>query len=58
MYTKFQVDWTSTSSKTILTKNFGLKWDRQTKEQTDEPIQRPENNNAHKWGIKNKHDIL
>ena len=36
MYAKFQVDWTSTSSKTTLTKNFNLKRDRWTDEQTEE----------------------
>ena len=33
MCTEFKVDWTSTSSKTTLTKNLNLKWDRQTDEQ-------------------------
>ena len=36
MYTKFHVDWTSTSSKTTMTKNFNLKRDRQTNEPTDQ----------------------
>ena len=36
MNTKFQVDWTSTPSKTTLTKNFNLKRDEWTDEQTDE----------------------
>ena len=40
MCTKFQVDWTSTSSKTTLTKNFNLKRDRRTNEQTDERTDR------------------
>ena len=35
MCTKFQVDWTSTSSKTTLTKNFNLKWDKQMNRRTD-----------------------
>ena len=36
MCTKFQVDWTSTSSKTTLTKNFNLKrTDAQTDERTN-----------------------
>ena len=47
MYTKFQDDWTSTSSKTKSTKNFNLKRDRlmddRTNEQTDEWTHRPEN---------------
>ena len=36
MCTKFEVDWTSTSSKTTLTKNFNLKRDRRTDGRTDE----------------------
>ena len=36
MYTKFQVDWTSTSSKTTLTKSFNLKRDQRMDEQADE----------------------
>ena len=39
MWTKFQVDWTLTSSKTTLTKNFNLKQN----ERTDERMHRPEN---------------
>ena len=35
MCTKFQVDWTSTSSKTTSTKNFNLKRDRRTNERTN-----------------------
>ena len=45
MCTKFQVDWTSTSSKTTSTKNFNLKRDRRTDAQTRK-------HNAHNWGIK------
>ena len=48
--TKFQVDWTSTSSKTTLTKNFNLK-------RTDERRHRPENIMPlyyRRWGIKIK----
>ena len=33
MCTKFEVDWTSTSSKTKLTKNFNLKQDGRTKDE-------------------------
>ena len=36
MCTKFQVDWTSASSKTTWTKNFNLKRDRRTDELTNE----------------------
>ena len=36
MCTKFQVDWTSTSSKTTSPKNFNLKWDGRTDERTNE----------------------
>ena len=36
MCTKFEVDWTSTSSKTTLTKNFNLKRDGQAKGLTDQ----------------------
>ena len=35
MLTKFQVDWTSTSSKTTSTKNFNLKQDRRTDGRTN-----------------------
>ena len=57
MFTKFQVDRTSTSSKTISTKNFNqnfnLKRDERTdkrmKEQTDAQTRK---HNAHKWSIK------
>ncbi|OPL21695.1 serine 2 threonine-protein phosphatase with ef-hands, partial [Mytilus galloprovincialis] len=35
MCTKFQVDWTSTSSKTTLTKNFNLKWEERTERRTE-----------------------
>ena len=35
MCTKFQVDWTSTSSKTTLTKNFNLKQDERMDGRTD-----------------------
>ena len=35
MYTKFQVDWTSTSSKTTLTKNFNLKQEERTQRRTN-----------------------
>ena len=53
MFTKFQVDRTSTSSKPTSTKNFNLKWDeqtdRQTKEQTDAQTRK---HNPHKWSIK------
>ena len=44
---KFQVDWTSTSSKTTSTKNFNLKRDERTEGQTygrtNERTHRPEN---------------
>ena len=52
---KFQVDWTSTSSKTTSTKNFNMKRDenRRTKGwhdgRTDTQTRK---HNAHKWGIK------
>ena len=36
MCTKFKVDWTSTSSKTTLTKNFNLIPDKRTNGGTDE----------------------
>ena len=36
MCTKFQVDWTSISSKTTLTKNFNLKRDERTNGRTNE----------------------
>ena len=58
MYTKFQVDWTSTSSKTTLTKNFNLKRDKRTTggrtdEHTDGRTHRLENtmsiNGAYKF---------
>ena len=45
MCTKFQVDWTSTSLKATLTKNYNLKLDELTDAQTRK-------HNAHKWGIK------
>ena len=35
MFTKFKVDWTSTSSKTTLNKNFNLKRDTRTNERTE-----------------------
>ena len=35
MFTTFQVDWTATSSKTTLTKNFNLKRDRRTNGRTN-----------------------
>ena len=35
MRNKFKVDWNSTSSKTTLIKNFNVKWDRRTNEQTN-----------------------
>ena len=63
MCTTFQVDWTSTSSKTTLTKNFNLKWDewtdRQTDEQTDGQTDRrtDQKHNAHKMGH-NKNKVL
>ena len=44
MCTKFQVDWASTSSKTTLTKNFNLKWDRWMDEgKTDQKTHRLKN---------------
>ena len=59
MCTEFQVDWTSTSSKTTLTKNFNLKRDERMEGQTDgrtnERTHRPENIMPlyyRKWGIK------
>ena len=59
MCTKFQVDWTSTSSKTTLTKNFDLNRDRRTDKRmqgrTDERTHRPENIMPPyypRWGIK------
>ena len=53
MFTKFQVDWTSTSSKTTLTKNFNLKRDEQMNGQPDEQMDtQTRKHNAHKWGIK------
>ena len=36
MFPKFQVDWSSTSSKTTSSKNFNLKRDRRTDGRTDE----------------------
>ena len=54
MCTKFQVDWTSTSSKTTLTKNFNMK-------QTDGRRHRPENIMPlyyHSWGIKNNENCM
>ena len=54
MFTTFQVDWTSTSSKTTLTKNFNLKRDRRTNGQmNDQTGAETRKHNAHKWGIKN-----
>ena len=41
MCTKFEVDWTSTSSKTTLTKNFNL--NERTNGRTDGRTHRPEN---------------
>ena len=64
MCTKCQVDWTSASSKTTLTKNFNQKQDRQknrrTNEQTDEQTNRWTGTQIRKhnalyycmWGIK------
>ena len=55
MFTKFQVDWTSTSSKTTLTKNFNLKRDGRTDGRTNERRHRPENIMPlyyRRWGIK------
>ena len=46
MCTEFQVDWTSTSSKTTLAKNFNLKRDEQTNGRTDGRTHRPDKNNA------------
>ena len=49
MCTKFQVDWTSASSKTTLTKNFNLngrtdgRKDERTNERTHERKHKPEN---------------
>ena len=43
MCTKFQVDWTSASSKTTLIKNFNLKWDRRTDGRPNAWMHRPEN---------------
>ena len=64
MCIKFQGDWTSTSSKTTLTKNFNLKrderTDEQTNKQTNELTYRPENIMPlyyHRWGIKIKQEI-
>ena len=58
MCTKFQVGWTSTSSKTTSTKNFNLNGtDRRTDGRTDGRMDRrievqTRKYNAHKWGIK------
>ena len=62
MCTMFQVDLTSTSSKTTLTKNLNLKPDRSTdkrkanewrNKRTDGKIEAQiRKHNAHKWGIK------
>ena len=57
MCTKFQVDWTSTSSKTTSTKNFNLKRNRrmneQTTERTDERTDaQTRKHNVHKCDIK------
>ena len=49
MFTTFQVDWTSTSSKTTSTKNFDLKRDGRADGRTDVQTRK---HNAHKWGIK------
>ena len=49
MCTKFQVDWTSTSSKTTSTKNFNLKG--RTDKRMDPQTRK---HNAHLWGIKNQ----
>ena len=61
MFTKFQVDWTSTSSKTTFTKNVNLKrdiWDGRMDERTNGRTQRTENTMTlyyiYRWGIKNK----
>ena len=65
MYTKFEFDWTSTSPKTTLTKNFNLRRDRRTNEQTDERrderTHRPENIMPlyyRRWGIKMFEEIF
>ena len=55
MCTKFQVDWTSTSSNTTLTKNINLKRDEWQKRRTDERTYRLENIMPlyyNRWGIK------
>ena len=52
MITKFQVDWTSTSSKTTSTKKFNLKWDEPMNERTNKRRDaQTRKHNAHKWGI-------
>ena len=66
MCTKFQVDWTSASSKTTLIKNFNLGRDRRTNGRTDgrtdERTHRPENIMPlyyRRWGIKiNRRNIF
>ena len=53
LWTKFQVDWTSTSPKTTSTKNINLKWDRRTNRQTNRRTEaQTRKHNGHKWGIK------
>ena len=65
MCTKFQVDWTLTSLKTTLTKNFNLKWDgrtnRRTDRRTDGRTHRPENIMPlyyRRWGIKSHNNYI
>ena len=53
MFTKFQVDWTSTSSKSASTKNFNLERDERTNGRTDERTDaQTRKHNAHKWDMK------
>ena len=49
MCTEFQVNWTSTSSKTTSTTKFNLKRDEWTNGRTDAQTRK---HNAHKWAIK------
>ena len=68
MCTKFQVDWTSTLSKTTLTKNLNLKLDRRTDEQMKTKGQTDKLTDAQtrnimplyycRWGIKNWRVII
>ena len=53
MCTQFQFDWTSTSSKTILSNTFNLKLDTSRRDgQTDRPTDsQSEKNNDYRWGI-------